>query len=221
MTERKSNGSAGDCRRLFLRLLWNTISTLITCAAAAVLIAHYAIPVLRITGSSMTPTLHEGELVVCSKYGDFECGDLVALYYGNTLLVKRCIAGPGDWVNIDAQGRVYVNDRLLDEPYVTEMAYGESDQAYPIQVPEGRYFVMGDHRSISMDSRLTQVGCIAREQIVGRIVLRVWPLKSFGKITGSSANSTGAEVKAAGGADLTSTEEAAGIDETPATKERR
>ena len=130
----------------------------------------------------MTPTLAEGDIVVSWKGSDFEQGDLVAFYLGNKILVKRCIAGPGQWVDIDADGNVYVDSKLLDEPYLTEKALGECDLDFPYQVPENRYFCMGDHRSTSVDSRSTTVGCVAEEQIVGKIVFRVWPLRGFGLV---------------------------------------
>jgi signal peptidase I len=130
----------------------------------------------------MSPTLNEGEIVLSLRGSDFETGDLVAFYLGNKLLVKRCIAGPGDWVDIDEDGNVYVNDELLDEPYVSEKSQGECDMEFPYQVPESRYFMLGDHRTTSMDSRSSAIGCVADEQIVGRLTIRIWPLKDFGLI---------------------------------------
>ena len=159
--------------------LKSTIYTLIVVAAAAVLVATVWMPVLQNYGSSMTPTLNEGDIVVCVKGSDFEPGDLVAFYIGNKILVKRCIAGPGQWVNIDADGNVYVDNKLLDEPYLKEKSLGDCDIELPYQVPDNRYFCLGDHRSTSVDSRSTTVGCISDEQIVGKIVLRVWPLPNF------------------------------------------
>lgn len=169
-------------RHRYGRTLRSTIFVLIVVAAAAVLAATIWLPVFRIYGQSMTPTVSEGEIVVSMKGMDFEKGDVVAIWFGNKLLVKRVIAAPGEWVDIDQDGNVYVNSQLLDEPYVSERALGECNIELPYQVPEGRYFVMGDHRSTSQDSRSSAVGCIAEEQIVGRIVMRVWPLASFGKV---------------------------------------
>ena len=166
-------------KRRYKWTLKSTIYTLIVVAAAAVLVATVWMPVLQIYGSSMTPTLNEGDIVVCVKGSDFEPGDLVAFYIGNKILVKRCIAGPGQWVNIDADGNVYVDNKLLDEPYLTEKALGDCDIELPYQVPDNRYFCLVDHRSTSVDSRSTTVGCISDEQIVGKIVLRVWPLPNF------------------------------------------
>ena len=137
---------------------------------------------MQIYGGSMTPTLSDGNIVVSVKSGDFQSGDIIAFYYNNKILIKRVIAGPGDWVNIEEDGTVYVNNERLEEPYLTEKALGECDIEMPYQVPESRLFVMGDHRSVSVDSRSTAVGCVAEEQIVGRILFCVWPLKEFGRI---------------------------------------
>lgn len=169
-------------KRRYKRVLRSTIYTLIVVAAAAVLVATIWMPVLQIYGASMVPTLDEGDIVISVKGSDFEPGDLVAFYMGNKILVKRCIAGPGQWVDIDAGGNVYVDGKLLDEPYLTEKALGDCDIEFPYQVPDNRYFCMGDHRSTSVDSRSTTVGCVSDEQIVGKIVFRVWPLPNFGML---------------------------------------
>jgi signal peptidase I len=161
-------------------MLRSTIGSLLVVAAVAILIANIWIPVLQITGTSMAPTLKEGEVVLCLKNSNYSAGDLVAFYYGNKVLVKRYIAGPGDVVDIADDGTVSVNGVELNEPYVSELALGETDLNYPYQVPESRYFVMGDHRSVSMDSRLSQIGCIADEQMIGKLILRVWPLSGIG-----------------------------------------
>ncbi len=165
--------------RLVLR---STVYTLIVVAAIAVLVATIWMPVLQIYGSSMTPTLSEGDIVVSLKGSAFQRGDLVAFYLGNKILVKRCIAGPGQWVDIDDEGNVYVDGEQLDEPYLMEKALGDCNIELPYQVPDSRYFCMGDHRSTSVDSRNTAVGCVAEEQIVGKIVFRVWPLADFGVV---------------------------------------
>ena len=169
-------------KRQYGRVLRSTIYILVVIAAIAVLVATIWMPVLQIHGSSMTPTLREGDIVLSIKGSKFGQGDLVAFYLGNKILVKRCIAGPGQWVDMDADGNVSVNGEVLDEPYLTEKALGGCDLTLPYQVPESRYFCMGDHRSTSVDSRHSTVGSVSEEQIVGKIVFRIWPLSRFGKL---------------------------------------
>ena len=169
-------------KRRYNRTLRSTDAILIVVAALAVLAATLWMPVLRVYGSSMAPTLHNGEILVSVKTKDFSSGDIIAFYHGNKLLIKRYIAGSADYVNIDEDGAVSVNGTLLDEPYLAEKAYGEADIEFPYQVPDQRYFVMGDNRSVSIDSRSSIVGCIAGDQIVGKVVFRVWPLSAFGPL---------------------------------------
>jgi len=165
-------------------VLRSTVYTLITVAAIAVLVATLWLPVLQIYGSSMTPTLCDGEIVFSVKTADLEPGEVIAFYYNNKMLVKRVIAGPGDWVDVHPEtGDVSVNGEVLDEPYLVEKSYGDADIEFPYQVPDEKIFVMGDHRSTSVDSRHVAVGCVAQEQIVGKIVFRVWPLEVFGGIS--------------------------------------
>jgi signal peptidase I len=172
-------------KQRYQTVLKSTIYTLITVAAVAVLVATLWMPVLQTYGSSMTPTLQDGEIVFSVKTADLEQGDIVAFYYNNKILVKRVIAGPGEWVNICPEtGNVFVNDVLLDEPYLAEKSFGDADIELPFQVPDGKIFVMGDHRATSVDSRHSVVGCVSEEQIVGKIVFRVWPLEVFGGFYG-------------------------------------
>lgn len=166
----------------YKKVLKSTIYTLLVVAAVAVIVAVMLFPVLQIEGSSMTETLWEGDIVVAVSGSGFETGDVVAFYYNNKILVKRVIAVSGDWVNIDEAGNVTVNGQLLEEPYIQEKALGTCNITMPYQVPEGRVFVMGDHRATSVDSRTTEIGCISDELMVGKIVLRVWPIKEFGVI---------------------------------------
>ena len=160
----------------------STFLSLVVVAAVAVLVAVLLLPILRIYGKSMNGTLDSGDIVVSIKSSDLKTGDVVAFYYNNNILVKRVIANPGDWVDIDSNGNVSVNNIVLDEPYLDEKAYGETNIELPYQVPEGKIFVMGDNRLVSIDSRNTSIGCISEEQIVGKIVYRVWPLSQFGPV---------------------------------------
>ena len=169
-------------RRRYSRTLRSTVAILVVVAAFSVLVATLWMPVVRIYGSSMAPTLQDGELIVTIKTSDFEPGDVIAFYYGNKLLIKRYIAGPGEWVDIDEDGTVSVNGEELDEPYLTEKALGETNIKLPYQVPDERYFLMGDNREVSVDSRNTAVGCVATDQVVGKVVFRIWPLSEFGSV---------------------------------------
>ncbi len=169
-------------KKRFRKTLLSTIGSLLVVAALAVLISMLLLPVLRVTGSSMTPTMQNDELVICSKRSDFETGDIIAFYYNNKILLKRVIGVSGDWIDIKADGTVYVNGKELDEPYIEEKSLGECDITFPYQVPESRVFVMGDHRSVSIDSRSTSVGCIADEYIIGKVILRIWPWEAIGTI---------------------------------------
>lgn len=168
----------------YLKALRGTVAILIVVASVAVLAATMIFPVLRIYGDSMTPALEEGNIVVTLKGSAYERGDLVAFYYNNKILVKRVIALSGEWVNIDEDGRVYINDIYQEEEYLAEgeRAMGECDIELPYQVPEGRIFVMGDHRSVSIDSRSSTVGCVAEEQVVGRLLFKIWPFTDIGPV---------------------------------------
>ena len=169
-------------KRSYRSTLLSTVSALVIVAAVAVLVSMLALPVLQVVGESMTPLLHQGEIVIAPRGTAFQKGDVIAFYFNNKILVKRVIANAGEWVNIDADGNVFINDEPLVEPYISEKALGDCNIALPYQVPDGKIFVMGDHRSTSSDSRNTAVGCVAEEQIVGRVMLRLWPLSDFGVI---------------------------------------
>lgn len=169
-------------RRNYWRTLQSTLAILIVAAAAAVLAAVFVFPVLRIYGQSMTPGLADGDIVVTVRTAEPDSGDVTALYYNNKILVKRVIAGPGDWVNIEENGDVYVNQQLLEEPYLSEKALGDCDLEFPCQVPDGHFFVLGDHRELSADSRNADVGFIAQDQLAGKLVFRIWPFSKLGPI---------------------------------------
>lgn len=169
-------------RSLFFRVLRNTVFSLIVVAAVAVIVATLILPILQISGTSMANTLQDQDIVVAVRGSDVDTGDVIAFYYNNKVLVKRVIAKSGQWVDIDKSGNVYVDGVMLNEPYLMDKAYGDCNIKLPYQVPEGRIFVMGDHRSVSVDSRNTALGCVADEQIVGKLLLSVWPLERFGPI---------------------------------------
>lgn len=170
-------------RQRYNRTVQSTVFALVTVAAAAILVATLLLPVLRIYGTSMEPSLTEGNIVFSVKSSSkLQRGDIIAFYLNNKVLVKRVIAFSGEWIDIDKDGQVTINQEQIDEPYVVERALGDCDIELPYQVPDGKIFVMGDYRATSVDSRNTAVGCIANEQLVGRIVFRVWPLRSLGKV---------------------------------------
>lgn len=169
-------------RKRFRQTLKSTVFALITVAALAVIVSTFWMPVLKIYGNSMTPSLQEGDIVLSLKKSKYKTGDVVGLHYGNKLLVKRIIAGPGDIVDLDYEGNVYVNDEKLEEEYIQDKTYGEVTIDLPYQVPENRWFVLGDHRSTSIDSRNHLVGSISDEQVVGQLLFRTWPLSSLGQV---------------------------------------
>jgi len=162
--------------------LKSTVFTLICVAAVAVLVATLLMPVLQIYGDSMEPSLIDGDIVASVKTGELEQGDMVAFYYNNKILVKRVVASSGDWVDISEDGTVSVNGVILDEPYVEEKALGSCNIEMPYQVPDGRWFVMGDNRATSVDSRDKTLGCVSQEQILGRLAFRIWPVSRVSRL---------------------------------------
>lgn len=169
-------------RNRFSKVMRSTVYALIIVAAIAVLVATLWMPVLQIHGSSMAPNVADGDIILSVKTSEAKPGEIIAFYYNNKILVKRVIALPGDWVDISEDGSVYVNSVLQEETYLQEKALGQCDIEFPYQVPAASYFVLGDNRSVSVDSRHSAVGCISEEQIVGKIVFRVWPLPVFGLV---------------------------------------
>jgi len=160
----------------YIKILKSTIYALIIIAAIAALIATLFLPVLEISGSSMQPTYESGEIVIAVKGNNPEIGDIIAFYHGNKILIKRVIAGPGSWVNIDEDGNVYVDGKKLNESYITELSKGDSDIEYPYQVPNESWFVLSDNRKETIDSRNSEIGSISKDNIIGKIIFRIWPL---------------------------------------------
>ena len=166
-------------QKAYNKALGGTVYVLTIVAAVAVLIATLVLPVLQIEGTSMEPTLHNGDIVLLMKTTRFSRGDLCGFPWNNKLLIKRVIGVPGDWIEIDTDGTIYLNGEQLEEPYVEQKAFGECDLEFPFQVPQEQYFVVGDMRESSIDSRNTLIGCIPKDQIVGKVFFRVWPFKSI------------------------------------------
>ena len=166
-------------QKAYFNALRGTISVLTYVAAVAALIATLVMSVLQIEGTSMEPTLINGDVVLLTKTTRFDRGEICGFAWNNKILIKRVIGVPGDWIEIDSDGTVYLNGEKLDEPYVEQVAFGECDLEFPFQVPQEQYFVLGDMRESSIDSRNTLVGCVENEQIIGKIIFRIWPLKNM------------------------------------------
>ena len=166
----------------YKKLLKNGFYILLLVVAISTLIATFLFPVLQIYGQSMEPTLSEDDIVVSLKSSSYKKGDVIAFYYNNRILVKRVIATSSEWINIDEDGNVFVNDKLVNEPYIIKKALGKSDLDFPYQVPEGTYFVLGDERTTSIDSRNSLIGTISSEEIIGKLIFKVWPINKFALI---------------------------------------
>ena len=166
-------------QKAYNKALGGTIYVLTIVAAVAVLIATLVLPVLQIEGTSMEPTLVNGDIVLLTKTTSFNRGELCGFSWNNKLLIKRVIGIPGDWIEIDTDGTVYLNGEKLEEPYAVQLAVGECDLEFPFQVPQEQYFVLGDMRESSIDSRNTLIGCVEKDQIVGKVFFRIWPFKSI------------------------------------------
>lgn len=166
-------------QKAYNKALGGTIYVLTIVAAVAVLIATLVLPVLQIEGKSMEPTLVNGDIVLLTKTVNFDRGELCGFSWNNKLLIKRVIGLPGDWIEIDTDGTVYLNGEQLDEPYAEQLAVGECDLEFPFQVPQEQYFVLGDMRESSIDSRNTLIGCVEKDQIVGKVFFRIWPFKTI------------------------------------------
>ena len=167
-------------KRKYIHTLISTFCSLVVAAAVFVLISELVFPVIRVTGKSMSPTLEQDQVVMCSRRGNIKKGDIIAFYHNKKILIKRVIAMSGDVVNIDENGTVYVNDAKLSEPYAVLSADGECDITFPYTVPTNRCFVMGDDRAVSVDSRSSAVGCIAEENIIGKVNMIILPISDIG-----------------------------------------
>lgn len=180
LAEIETEMSQTRSRGRYRQALKGTAGTVVVVAAIAVLIATIILPVIRITGTSMQPGFQPGDIVVAYKTKNFQQGDVCVFYFNNKLILKRVIGMGGDKIEIDEEGHVTVNDITLEEEdYISEYALGQCDIEFPYVVPPGEYFVLGDNRDNTEDSRFTNYGCIKQEEMVGKIFLRIWPLNGL------------------------------------------
>ena len=171
-----------ESRYHFRRAILTITGILVVAAAITALLATRLFVLLEINGASMAPTLNEGEIVILRQTKDIETGDLVGFYYGGKILLKRAIGSAGDYIDIDEEGNVYVNNEMIDEPYLEEKKLGRCELDFPYQVPEGMIFVLGDNRAVSIDSRIKAIGCVENGQIVGKVAFRAWPFARIGSL---------------------------------------
>ncbi len=176
MEQVQAEKQRNEYRSRYKRTLGSTASVLIVVAAIAVLISTLFLPVIQVSGNSMEPTLYDGDILVLIKSDTYKCGEICCISWQNRKLLKRVIGLPGDVIDMDADGNVYVNDKLLQEPYVTGKSLGTCDVEFPCYVPDGKLFVLGDHRTTSIDSRSSSIGCVGKEQVIGHILFKAWPL---------------------------------------------
>ena len=169
-------------RREIFRSIGNILGVLVVIAAAVTLVFSLWLPALQVQRGSMAPTLNDGEVVVFITTGAVGRGDIVAFHNGNQILVKRVVAVAGDVVDIGGDGAVLLNGARLDEPYVSELSAGERTTELPCKVPDNQFFVLGDHRQTSIDSRNADIGTVRQDQIIGKALLRIWPLNAVGLI---------------------------------------
>mgnify|MGYP002509770300 FL=1 len=169
-----------EARYSFRKTLWNIAVLLTAAAAVTALVTTRLFVLIQINGSSMAPTLVNGEIIFLRQTKKVEPGDMIGFYYGGRILLKRVIGIGGDQIEIDSEGNVYVNGGMIDEPYLAEKSPGKCDLEFPCEVPEGMVFVLGDNRAISVDSRIRSIGCVEENQIVGKTAFRVWPPDRMG-----------------------------------------
>lgn len=171
-----------EAKYSFRRTLWNIMAVLVVAAAIAALMATRLFVLIRINGNSMEPTLKDGEIVFILQTKEVEAGDVIGFYYGGRILLKRVVGSGGDQINIDGEGNVYVNGEMLEEPYIAEKSLGKCELEFPYEVPEDMIFVLGDNRAVSIDSRIRSIGCVEKDQVVGRAVFRAWPMSRMGRV---------------------------------------